>query len=310
MSHKSRRSAIVLSIIAFVILSLCLVLFLPAEEEVSAEDIQRRLDSLGEEPGDRVSMRERAYELGAAIFDDPTECDRFADEVTELYFASRDMDFLLVYNTGGFGGGVMAGDPEWPGVLEGTKDRLAAMGYQSMIVEHQRGKGGFIDFFREVEEIKRDYRGKAPELAAKVAFLTKYNPGLKVILTGRCFGAVISNEVVKLAPENTQLYTIQAGRPFWYTDPGGERTLLIKDNGVMPDILDARGVVDFLWTLAKANFGRLPSTSPPEEGSFQAIKLYLKAPGHSYAWKHPGIRSLITAFVEQHFGDKGQESLI
>ncbi|MBL7119320.1 MAG: hypothetical protein ISS53_01400 [Dehalococcoidia bacterium] len=304
MNHQVGHRALVLSLISFVILSLVLVLVLPFGGDVSADDIRSRLDSLDEEPGGPASMRERACELATLIFSDSAECSRFADEVVKIHFDAQNVDFLLVYNTGGFGGGTMADDPEWPTVLEGIKAELATSGYESMIVEHQRGKGGLIGFLDELEEIKCDYRTEAPELAAKAAFLTKYNPELKVVLTGRCFGAVISNEVMELTAENPQLYSIQAGRPFWYTDPGGERTLVIEDNGVMPDILNSRGVLHFLWTLFKANLGHFLSASPPDEGSFKAVNWYLKAPGHTYTWNHPGVRTRIMAFLEQNFGNE------
>ena len=301
MSPKSRHSTIVLSLLFVVILSLGLVLSLPLEKEVSAGDIQRCLDSLSEEPGDPDSMRERAYKLATILFDDPTECDRFADEVTETYFASENMDFLLVYNTGGFGGAIMADDPEWPSILEGIRAELADLGYESMIVEHQRGKGGIVGFIEEVEELKDDYPTKAPELAAKVAFLTKYNPELKVITTGRCFGAIFSNEVMELEAENLRVYSIQAGVPFWYTDPSGGRSLVIEDNGEMPDILGKRGLLVFLWALGKANLGQCPSASPIEGGSIRILSWYFKAPGHTYTWNHPGVQSRIVAFLEENF---------
>jgi hypothetical protein len=302
MSRESRRLTVVLSLLTLVIVSLCLVLLLPAEEGVSAADLQRCLDSLGEEPGDRADMRDRAGQLGALLFGDHDDRDKFAEEVTELYFDTRQVDFLLIYNTGGFGGGTMADDPEWPGVLDGINAELAALGYGSMIVEHQRGSGGLMGFLTEVDDLGCNYRRSAPELAAKLGFITKYNPALNVITTGRCFGAVISNEAIQLSAGNPRIHSVQAGRPFWYTDSGGERTLVVEDNGLMPDILSSDGVLSFLWTLAKANVGRIPSTSPPEEGSFRALSFYLSAPGHTYKWEHPGVRSRIVAFLEQNFG--------
>lgn len=304
MIPKSRQSTIVLSLLFVVILSLGLVLALPLEDEVSAEDIQRCLDSLGNENLDDPGlMRERAHELATVLFDDPAECNEFADEVTEIYFASKDVDFLLVYNTGGFGGATMAEDPEWPSILEGIKAELADLGYESMIIEHQRGKKGFGGFIEEVEELKDDYPAKAPELAAKIAFLTKYNPELKVITTGRCFGAVISNEVMELEAENLRVYSIQAGRPFWYTEPGGERSLVIKDNGIMPDTLGKRGLLFFLWAFGKANFGHRLSTSPSKEGSVQILSWYFRMPGHTYTWNYPVVQSRIVAFLVENFAN-------
>ena len=50
--------------------------------------------------------------------------------------------------------------------------------------------------------------------------------------------------------DNPQLYSIQAGRPFWYTDSGGKKNLVMKDNGLTPDILDSRGELFGSSTLA------------------------------------------------------------
>jgi len=306
MSPKSRHAAIVLSLLFVVILSLGLVLFYPFEKEVSAGDIQHCLDSLGNGNLDDPSlMRKRAYDLATVIFDDSAECDRFADEVTQIYFVSKNVDFLLVYNTGGFGGATMADDPEWPSILEGMKSELADLGYESIIIEHQRGKGGIFGFIEEVEELEDNYATKAPELAAKVAFLTKYNPGLKVITTGRCFGAIFSNEVMELEAENLRVYSIQAGVPFWYTEPSGERTLVIRDNGIMSDTLGKRGLFSFLWAFFRANFGQRLSTSPIEGGSVKILSWYFKTPGHTYTWNYPGVRSRIIAFLEENFAHEG-----
>jgi hypothetical protein len=297
---------VVLSLLFVVILSLGLVLTLPFEKEVSAEDIQRCLDSLGNENLDDPGlMRERAYQLATILFNDPAQCDKFADETTEIYFDSKNMDFLLIYNTGGFGGGTMAEDPEWPSILEGIKEKLADLGYGSMIIEHQRGEKVFLGFIEEVEEIKDNYPTKAPELAAQIAFLTKYNSKLRVITTGRCFGAIFSNEVMELEAENPRVYSIQAGRPFWYTEPGGERSLVIKDNGIMPDTLGKRGLLFFLWYFGKANFGHHPSTSPYKEGSVKIMKWYFRMPGHTYTWDQPVVRSRIIAFLEGNFANEG-----
>jgi len=302
MNPESRRSLIALSLVCAVVVSLCLVLLLPAEEPVSAEDLHCRLDSLGEDPAGPADMRERARQLGALFYGDSDECREFAAELTELHLACCDVDFLLVYNTGGFGGGTMADDPEWPGVLEGIREELAALGYSSLVVEHRRGSGGLMGFLDELDELGCDYCDKAPVLAAKLAFLTRYNPSLRVITTGRCFGAMISNEVMELEAGNPQVYSIQAGWPFWYTGSCGERTLLIEGNGLRPDILDSRGVLRFLWALGEANACCLPSSSPPEEGSFRALNWYLKAPGHTYTWGHPGVQSRVTAFLREQFG--------
>ncbi|OGO03910.1 MAG: hypothetical protein A2Y91_06550 [Chloroflexi bacterium RBG_13_54_8] len=304
MNHKAARYAIVLSLMSMVILSLLLVLFSPFERKVSADDLRHYIDSLDGGSADPATMKERAHELATHLFKGSAECSRFADEVVQVYSETQGIDFLLIYNTGGFGGSTMANDPEWSSILEGIRAELANLGYSSVIVEHQRSGKGLTDFLKETQDTQRNYRAKAPVLAAKVALLTKHNSQLKVIVTGRCFGGMISNEVTKLDAGNPRLYSIQASLPFWYTDSGLERSLIIRGNGVEPDIVGSRGYLDFLWKLARANVGRLPSSSPPKGGSFRAWRWYLKAPGHIYTWDYPGVRTSVVAFLEQNFGRK------
>jgi hypothetical protein len=300
MRGKAGGSIAVSALLVIVALSLGLLWLSPLTDgEVTAEDIQDALGS-GANHNDSDSMREQAYELATILFDDPAQCNKFAGELVDIYFEAKDMDFLLIYNTGGFGGGTMAEDPEWPSILEGIKEELAELGYKSIIVEHERGKGGVFGFIGEVDELMEYYSTKTPELAAKIAFLTRYNPDLKVIVTGRCFGAIISNEVMELEAANTRLYSIQAGVPFWYTGPSGERTLVVENNGIMPDTL-GRG--DFLAAV-RANLTRLPSTSPIEEGSVRILDWYFKMPGHTYTWEHLGVQSQITSFLKENFDRK------
>jgi hypothetical protein len=141
MRGKSGESIITSALLVIVALSLGLLWLSPLTDgKVTAEDIQDALGS-GANPNDSDSMREQAYELATILFDDPAQCNKFADEIVEIYFEAKDMDFLLIYNTGGFGGGTMAEDPEWPSILEGIKEELAELGYKSIIVEHVRGHG-------------------------------------------------------------------------------------------------------------------------------------------------------------------------
>ncbi|MBM4462305.1 MAG: hypothetical protein FJ012_03070 [Chloroflexi bacterium] len=42
--------------------------------------------------------------------------------------------------------------------------------------------------------------------------------------------------------DSSPLYRIQAGCSFWYTDSGGEKkVLIVKDNGMTPDIWGSGG---------------------------------------------------------------------
>ena len=265
-------------------------------------NFREQLDSLDLAVDDPVCLRENAGRLGAFLFPGPGgRADAFADEVTDLCLKSTGVDFLLVYNTGGFGGAAMADDPEWPTVMSGVREELGGMGYRSMMVEHVRAEAGFGGFLDELGDLRHNYARKARELAAKMAFLAGFNAWLRIILTGRCFGGVMCNEVMGLSESEPRLYSIQASIPFWYTEPVGPRSLVLPDNGVMPDMVRRGGVARFLWTLFRANWRRLPSVSPPAEGGFKAVIRYLKAPGHTYTWDHPGVGPRIVSFLREKF---------
>ena len=282
------------TLLAIVVLSLGLLWLLYLDKEITANELQQWIDSLEENP---ESLRGQACELATKLFDNPDQRGEFAEELIETYSLAKDKDFLLVYNTGGFGGKGMAADWEWPSVLYGVQSILSELGYASIIVEHQRAEDNIPGFLGEVEQIRDYYSAKAPLLAAKVAFLTRYNSRLRVIITGRSNGAVFSNEVMELLENNPRVYSIQAGRSSWYIGSKSERTLLMDNNGIMPDAM-ARG--DFL-AIIRANLTRLPTTYPPKEGSKQIIKWFIEVPGHTYKWEHPGVQSQVKAFLEENF---------
>jgi len=265
-------------------------------------DIGKCTQHLDEGAISQSILREEAWKLSVDLFKDKDKRNRFADEVADLYIRTRDADFILIYNTGGFGAGTMKDDPEWPGILEGIKEELAQLDYRAVIIEHNREEGGFLKgFIGELKDLRHNYYQKARELAAKISFITTFNPKLTVISTGRCFGGIVCNEVMKINREDSHLYSIQASIPFWYTEPVGQRSMVISDNGIMPDIVTKGGVIRFLWTLFRANWRRLPSVDPSKEGSFRAVCRYLKAPGHTYTWDHPNVRFQVTSFLKKNF---------
>lgn len=276
------------------------------DEGEAMVDVQAKLDEIESAPGvDEATLRQLAYDFAFDLYADANRAQSFSDDLVALHRACQNTDFLLVYNTGGFGGGTMEDDPEWPGILEGMKEELAKLGHSAKIVEHQRGRNGLGGFADEIRLLRQDYRSKAVDLAAKFGFLTRFNPDVTVILTGRCFGGMLCNQAMPLLKDNPQILSVQAGIPFWYTVQDTERSLILENNGEMPDIVRSRNVFDFLWTLFRTNFGRVPTKAPPEEGGFKAIAWYLKAPGHTYTWEHEGVNTSITAFLQDNFGTAG-----
>jgi hypothetical protein len=308
MRGKSRGFTQILVISSVTFFSLILLWLLPSvDRKITPDKLYYWLDSLGciEKVGDARFIEEQAYRLAVDLFDDPARRQEFADELLKIYLASCGKDFLLVYNTGGFGGTTLASDPEWGSVLNGIQSELAKLGYTSQVVEHRRGEYSLAGCLKEAEDFTNSYSLRAPKLAAKIAFLIKYEPNLKVIITGRSSGTVFSSEVMKFLEADSQVYSIQVGCPFWYTEPISKRTLAIDDNGVIPDAL-SRGN---LLAIIRANLSCYPSPTRPEGGSMKIGPYFFRVPGHEYTWDYPGVRSQVTVFVKENFGDSMQSSV-
>jgi len=299
-----RRKATVVALIAVVAVSLILV-WLLRPEKMSAGELRGHLHSLtqDEHTDDLSFIQEQAGELARQLSLRTEKQEEFAEELTDWYVVSRDVDVLLVYNTGGFGGSAMSIDPEWPSILQGIQEYLSEnCGDSSTIVEHRRAEYTAIGFIKSVNDIRTEYSSEAPLLAAKLSFINKYNPEVKIIVTGRSFGAVFANEVMRLLPQNDTFYSIQAGRyprynPSFNSD---DRTLLIEDNGEQPDSWSQGN----LWAIMQANLAHPPSSSPSEEGSLQILSWYLIVPGHVYTWELPGLRTDICVFLDTAFAGR------
>lgn len=221
----------------------------------------------------------------------------FARELVETFIPTKGKDFAIIYNTGGFGGSSITDDPEWSGVVYGIQSELAKMGYTATVLEHTRSRYGLRGFLEESWDLIRNYPGKAPVLAAKIEFLTRVDDNLTIIITGRSFGAIYSNEVMRRLERNRRVHSIQAGRPFWYRPLPPPNSLVIKDNGVIPDSFSQGD----LWTILRANFCHRPTTDRPAGGSIRMGPFFLRTPGHEYTWGHPGVRNRTTAFLNESF---------
>lgn len=248
----------------------------------------------GVSDGVKVLARETAINLFGAGSGQGAD---FARELVATYIAARGKDFVVIYNTGGFGGTTIDDDPEWSSIVYGIQSELTRLGYSSSVLEHIRGRPGLFGFIDESRDLVKNYSRKAPVLAAKVEFLTRLEDNLKVIITGRSLGAIFSSEVITLLAGNPRAYSIQAGHPFWYHRPQPQNTILIKDNGVMPDSFSEGD----LWTILQANFRHLPSGSRPPGGSIKIGPFFLRTPGHEYTWNHTGVRERVIAFLEERF---------
>ena len=237
-------------------------------------------------------VRQDASDLASQYSNgDSVYWDGYFDSLLEVYSEAVGTDVLLIFNSGGQGGEEIG--PEWGSILDGVRQELDKLGYDNLLVIYARTAEGVGNVLKEMRETGLSYHQKARPLASATEFFTEHIEGIRVILLGESAGAMMANEAMYLLEENGRVYSIQTGTPFYYGTHVSDRSLVIEDNGLVPDSLCEGD----LWTIFKANLGRIP-TYRPEEGHFL---FYMRTPGHIYTWEHPGVHGRVSVFLEEWF---------
>ena len=99
--------------------------------------------------------------------------------------------------------------------------------------------------------------------------------------------------------DRPNVYSIQAGNPWWYKTSDQARTLRINTNGTYDDAFSGGNVPGMIWATFKHWIGLSSSEEHPGD-----ILKFLRAPGHSYSWQYPHISSEIITFLEENFPNK------
>ena len=223
--------------------------------------------------------------------------EEFQEELVGIHDEVKDCDFVLVFNSGGWGNTPLneTGD-EWDTVVGGIESWFKDTGHTYALIEHNRCENSVRDILRELKGFLTARYAEAEELAAKVHFITEVQPDTRVVLLGESSGAMYSTDVMKLLESNPRVFSIQAGQPFWDKDSLMPRTLLLNDNGMTPDSLTTGD----LWAMFKHNFLHLAGIFRP--GNFVKLDDTIIAPGHKYSWEFPAIRQQVNEFLESNFG--------
>ena len=243
------------------------------------------------------SVIDDASEVAAEIFgDDEAKCQDFAAQLLASYAEAKDHDFVLVFNSGGWGWNLLEESPGWWGILEGIDAELATWNYSSVKLDYLRATPDFKGRLDEFWEALIGYRSKAEVLAARTEFLTDHLPDIRVILAGESTGAVIIDSAMVIMGDNPRVYSIQAGPPFWHETITKERSLIMMGNGVSVDTLSYGNGFDFILGCYEKWFGALKPAA--DYGTEPHIVV---APGHDYWWQYPVVRSQITEFLRENF---------
>jgi len=246
------------------------------------------------------SVTEDATKLATELFGEGLEeYDDFVNQLLGTYLEAKDKDFVILFNSGGWGWNLVEASPGWWTIFAGIETELNSSGYTSLLLTHQRTVDSLQGRLDEIVEIFSGYSTKSEDLACRVEFLTAHIPDLRVILAGESTGAIISDQTMNILADNPDVYSIQTGPPFWHENIMLDRTLVMTDNGLSPD---AYSQGDFP-TMIRANLRALFGLDTPNDKSGTILR-YILAPGHEYWWEYPEVYSEITTFLFTNFGTK------
>jgi len=298
MKSKIRRLKVVIALTVVLLLAIVLLvsssLVIGVTCEVGTGGLPLSVYDLSAVP---QSVAKDAARLATELFGDyQEECNDFVSQLLAMYAKAKDKDFVVIFNSGGWGGNLLETSLGWRSIFTGIESELASLGYTSLLLDYQRSVKTSRGCLDEFVERMTGYPSKAKFLAGRVEFLTKHNPGLRVILTGESTGTIICDSVMNILKSNPQVYSIQAGPPFWHENIVLDRTLLLTSNGIIPDSFSQGDFWDIIW----GNLRHWLRLSKPVD-DFGTTPHYVRAPGHDYWWQYPEVCSQITNFLGQNF---------
>ncbi|MDD5083289.1 MAG: hypothetical protein PHU08_07960, partial [Dehalococcoidales bacterium] len=224
------------------------------------------------------AVAEDAVNLAVELFGDYKDrVSSFVRQLLSVYLEAQDKDFVMVFNSGGWGWTTLEQAHGWQSIFDGIKSELDRLNYSTLELNYLRTANDWRAPLDEMAEMVAGYPTKARDLAYRVRFLTTNIPGLKVIIAGESNGTVICNRVMDLLRQDAQIYSIQTGPPFWHQSAESDRTLVITDNGVVPDSFSRGDTLTIIWSNLKSLFG-LDRSQEVAGAVFNSVK----APGHDY----------------------------
>ena len=251
------------------------------------------------------TLLEEARLLGGQLFgDDSGKGTRFAERLIDIYSDTRDKDFLLIHNPGGWGNATLENCMHWEkSVVAGICGTLEKLGYSLSFSQHLRAGVGWREHLRDVRDYFRFFAVQRGVLAAEVEFLTRHIENLNVILIGVSQGAGFSNAVMQRLSELKRVYSIELG-VFFYHRPRRvitERTLIIDHNGLATDAVIEGDLMTMVMTLPMAFLRWVKYQLKGKPVNFSRC---IKLAGHDYHWEYPKVSQQIGNFLKVNFGAK------
>ncbi len=223
--------------------------------------------------------------------------DEFTSQLIGTYLMAKDSDVILMFNPGGWGWKSLYDSPDWSGIAARMDSELQASGYRPLLLNYRRSNGNLKSYVDEFMSILDLYPVKAIELAARIDFLTRHIPDFSVIVSGESNGTIICDKVMSILKDNPRVFSIQTGTPFWHKVENVDRTLIINDNGFIPDTFHNGDV----FIIISSNLEIMYGYRKPGQDTGTILN-FCAAPGHTYSWQNVAVRGRIQGFLDKNFG--------
>ena len=85
------------------------------------------------------SVVEDATKLATEVYGDSQEkCDDFVCQLLTVYEEAKNKDFVVIFNSGGWGSNLVETSPGWWGIFTGIQSELSSSGYTSLPINYRR----------------------------------------------------------------------------------------------------------------------------------------------------------------------------
>jgi len=205
-------------------------------------------------------------------------------------------DVIIVFNSGGWGNTPLEKAKDFAPIIEGIQATLGDWGYNSLVIPYIRTENTLSGKITGAKDFLSSFKSSSEILAEKVEFLTENLPDKKILIAGLSNGGTLVNETIEKISENSQIYGIEVGTPFWVETFESENVLQLNNEG--KDSLSGGEIKTLIFSLAKAPFKWILAEINGEDLAFsQAIQV----PGHEYCWFSSEVGPQIVTFLEDKF---------
>jgi hypothetical protein len=233
-----------------------------------------------------------AQQLAREVCRDDSAAQVYAGQLLAFYRAVEGKDAVLIFSPGGWGTKSVEHSRGWSSIVQGLDGILRPRGVKWQVLNYRRTPHKWYAKIDEACAQVRKYPHKAPHLARQLDFVTAHHPGLTVFLASESNGTMFNDRVMLEVKHRERVYNVATGPPFYYGMRHLEHTLILNDNGEVPDAFSQGHFGTMLRSNFTAVFGLDGQDRP--RGDVMSI---IRAPGHYYGWDRPKVAADISGFV-------------